>query len=146
MTLPIVSQPQFVIPTNYVTSSVVHVIQSNESAYQGDAALALTHDALWMCTPYQTYEIIHLQSMREISVQDFRGMSFEKSYGNQRVYVNPLNAWGVVITHQRLGNFVYTFSFLTYFFSNANDWQRRLQQTIAQYDEALYRGMLAAPR
>jgi hypothetical protein len=140
MTALVPYQSQFMIPQDAASVSLVYVIQPNELHYEGMLAIALTPNALWLCTSDRNHDIIHLQSVRDTEVKDFRGYTFNSYIGGKLVYVNPRDAWGVVIKHQGIGEFRYSLSFLTFFQAGAIQWQNKIQQAIASYDKNLYLG------
>ncbi len=131
-------QAQYLVPREHFTVGLAYILQPNELGYTGNGAIALTSDALWVCTPDQEHDIIPLQNIRKLDVKDFRGITFDRQFGGIKKYVNPRDAWGVVVEHERIGNFVYTFSFLTFFASASYDWQRKIQQAIGSNDAGIY--------
>lgn len=120
------------VPTNSVTASLVYLLTPNKLDYEGNAAIALTNEDLWICTPGQEFEKIPFQNMRRASEQNFTGFTRRRSDG---VYVSPRDAWGVVVEYKRLGEFTYSMKFLTFHQANAIDWVNQIERLIALEEE-----------
>lgn len=128
-------QNHFLIPPTATTVSVAYVLQPNEHDYEGDAAIALTESGLWVCYPDREYEIIPYQNIRETEVKDLSGISYERVEWGKRVYVNPRDAWAVVVKFEQYGSYRYTFTFLPFFVNNAYEWKRKIEQAIGRWDK-----------
>src|SRR5262245_34074234 len=108
-------QGRFLVPADYQNASLSYVIQPNKRDYEGQAAIVLMKDALFIAYPDGEHEVIPFLNIRETSVQDLRGISFEQEVYGKRVYVSPRDAWGVVVKYEDGATYRYSFTFLTFY-------------------------------